>query len=254
MDELSAMTQLHTHAVYLHDAETYFVEELDFDKKIAFVRRQDLDYYTQAVQVSQIRRDTTEVESECGACGVGFGDVTVTTQIPMFKKVKFQGRDSLGFEKLELPPQEMETVAMWLVPPDSVKQALAGSGCELGDALAGLANVLVQVAPLFVMCDEQDIGVVVDASNLGTEAIFLFDRYPGGMGYAERCMEVVGPLLDSVHAVLESCPCELGCPSCVGAATPAFAAGDIDAGTRGRIPDKAGAKCLLQAIRAASEA
>ena len=65
MDEVSALTQLHTHAVYLHAGDTYFVNKLDLEQKIAHVARQDLDYYTQSVQVSQIKVD--EVEEERGA-------------------------------------------------------------------------------------------------------------------------------------------------------------------------------------------
>jgi len=117
MDEISALSQLHTHAVYIHGAETYFVNRLDLDQKIAFVERRDLDYYTQAVQGSEIRIDEREIEEDFRGGLLGYGDVTVTTSIPMFKKIKFHSRDSLGFEKLELPPQEMETVALWYAPP-----------------------------------------------------------------------------------------------------------------------------------------
>ena len=83
LDEVSALAQLHTHAVYLHGAETYFVEELDFEKKIVFVTRRDLDYYTQSVQISKIRIDDVESEEHWRTSTVGFGDVTVTTTIPM---------------------------------------------------------------------------------------------------------------------------------------------------------------------------
>ncbi len=246
MDEVSALSQLHTHAVYIHGGETYFVTNLDLEKKVAFVERRDLDYYTQAVHSSQIRLEAVEKETEWRGCTVGFGDVTVTTHIPMFKKVKFHSRDSLGFEALELPPQELETVALWLLPPERVKRRVVERGLVYEDGLVGLANALVEVAPMFVMCDVQDIGANVDSRNLGREAVFLFDRYPGGMGYAERCAEVVGELLEAVHTVVKECGCRDGCPSCVGAAVPAFALGDLDSGTRGRIPDKAAALMILQ--------
>ncbi|MFP4058527.1 MAG: DEAD/DEAH box helicase [Candidatus Brocadiia bacterium] len=245
MDEVSALSQLHDHAVYLHGGDTYFVDRLDLEKKIAFVERRDLDYYTQAVQSSQIHLDSMEEERAWGEGRVGFGDVTVTTHIPMFKKVKFHSRDSLGFEQLELPPQQLETVALWLVPSDRVRQAVVAQGRVFGEGLIGVANALVEVAPLFVMCDVQDIGAVVDATNLGRDAVFLYDRYPGGMGYAERCVEVVDDLVRSVHAVISECPCEDGCPSCVGAAVPAFALGDLDSAVRGRIPDKQAALVIL---------
>lgn len=245
MDEVSALAQLHTHAVYLHGAETFFVENLDFDKKIAFVTRREIDYYTQSIQVSKINIDETEEETEWRNASIGFGDVTVTTTIPMFKKIKFHSRDSLGFEKLEMPPQSLETVALWLVPPDSAVEAVKRENRVFAEGLIGVANALVECAPLYVMCDTQDIGVVVDASNLGKDALFLYDRYPGGMGYAQRCVDAMEELMLAVHDVVGKCPCESGCPSCVGSAMPAFAMTDLDSGTRGRIPDKAGALIIL---------
>ncbi len=248
MDELSALAQLHTHAVYLHGGETYFVERLDFDKKIAFVQRRDLDYYTQAVPVSEVRIDAKTREEAVPAGLLGFGDVTVTTVIPMFKKIRFHSRDSLGYEQLELPPQAMETVAMWYAPPPAVAEALQARKLIVGEALIGIANVLVEVAPFFVMCDTQDVGTVVDARNLGVDALFLHDRYPGGMGYARRCHDCFGAILRTIADVIGQCGCPDGCPSCVGSALPPGALTDMDSAVRGRIPNKAGALALLEAV------
>ena len=248
MDEISAMSQLHDHAVYLHGADTYFVNRLDFTQKIAFVEKFDLDYYTQSVQTSEIRLDDKETESDWRGGLLGYGDVTVTTSIPMFKKIRFHSRDSLGFEKLELPPQLLETVAFWFAPPEQIVARMTEEKLLAGDALIGIANVLVEVAPLFVMCDAQDIGTVVDAKNLGREALFLHDRYPGGMGYARRCMDHFEDLMHAIKDVVGQCGCEDGCPSCVGSAVPAFAMTDLDSAVRGRIPYKKAAKYLLDAL------
>ncbi len=245
LDEVSALSQLHDHAVYIHGAETYFVEELDIDQKIARVDRRDLDYYTQSVQTSQIRIDEVEDEGAWLGGAVGFGDVTVTTNIPMFKKIKFATRDSLGFEQLELPPQELETVAMWFAPPEELAAEMARQGMIVGEALIGIANVFVEVAPLFVMCDIQDIGTVVDSSCLGRDALFVHDRYPGGMGYAHRCLGRIEEIVPTIARVIAECGCEDGCPSCVGSALPPFAMTDLDSAVRGRIPDKRAAGYLL---------
>jgi DEAD/DEAH box helicase domain-containing protein len=174
--------------------------------------------------------------------------VTVTTSIPMFKKIRFHSRDSLGFEQLELPPQSLETVALWLVPPEAAAEKIVAEGLVVGEALIGIANVLVEVAPMFVMCDTQDIGAVVDSSCLGKDALFLHDRYPGGMGYARRCLDRMPDILQTVYDVIRDCSCEDGCPSCVGSSVPAFAMTDLDSAVRGRIPHKAGARLLLEAM------
>jgi len=248
MDEVSALSQLHDHAVYLHGGETYFVRELDLEQKIARVEKRDLDYYTQAVQTSQIRVDSVDEEAEWRGAQVGFGDVTVTTSIPMFKKIRFHSRDSLGFEKLELPPQELETVAMWFSPPEDLARRMVERKMVVSEGLIGIANVLVEVAPFFVMCDTQDVGTVVNSSCLGRDALFLHDRYPGGMGYARRCLDRIEELMQTVHAVIRDCSCEGGCPSCVGAPIPPFAMTDMDSSVRGRIPDKAAALFMLEAM------
>jgi len=248
MDEISALAQLHDHAVYLHGADTYFVNHLDLEQKIAHVERRDLDYYTQSIQTSQIRIDEAEEELEWRGATVGLGDVTVTTSIPMFKKIRFHSRDSLGFEQLELPPQELETVAMWFAPPEEIVGRMLDEKMVVSEALIGIANVLVEVAPLFVMCDTQDIGTVVNSSCLKRDAMFLHDRYPGGMGYARRCLGQIGPMMETIRTVIVECSCEDGCPSCVGSAMPAFAMTDLDSAVRGRIPNKAAARFLLDML------
>ncbi|MEI6503056.1 MAG: Zn-binding domain-containing protein, partial [Armatimonadota bacterium] len=280
MDEVSAFSQLHKHAVYLHDATSYLVTDLDTENAIAYVEKRDLDYYTQAITSSRLQIEEKEEEkawpigraaptgtegdrsahtpparvaptvpgggesaSETAAptretATIGLGEVTVTTTIPMFKKVKYHSRDSLGFEHLELPPQILESVSLWLVPPQACLEEVRGHNLVMAEGLIGVANCMVEVAPMFVMCDVQDVGVVVDASNLGQDALFLYDRYPGGMGFAQRCADQMEQLVQAVHEVIAGCQCEDGCPSCVGAALPAFALTDLDSGTRGRIPDK----------------
>lgn len=245
LDEVSALAQLHDHAVYLHGADTYFVNRLDLDQKIVHVERRDLDYYTQSIQTSQIRIDEVEENREWRGGLAGFGDVTVTTAIPMFKKIRFHSRDSLGFEELELPPQSLETVAMWIAPPEQLAEEMLRQKLILADGLIGIANVIVEVAPFYVMCDTQDIGTVVESACLNRDALFLHDRYPGGMGYARRCLDCIDELMRSVHSVIAECSCEDGCPSCVGAAVPPFAMTDLDSAVRGRIPDKAAALYLL---------
>lgn len=253
MDEVSAFSQLHKHAVYLHDAQSYLVTDLDAENAIAYVEKRDLDYYTQAITSSRLQIEEKEEETRWRGCAVGLGEVTVTTTIPMFKKVKYHSRDSLGFEHLELPPQILETVSLWLVPPQACLEEVRSHNLVLAEGLIGIANCMVEVAPMFVMSDVQDVGVVVDASNLGQDALFLYDRYPGGMGYAQRCVDAMEQLMQAIHKVITNCPCISGCPSCVGAALPAFALTDIDSGTRGRIPDKQAALLIMRHLLGAGE-
>ncbi|MBU0606735.1 MAG: DEAD/DEAH box helicase, partial [Armatimonadetes bacterium] len=159
MDEVSAFSQLHKHAVYLHDAQSYLVTDLDIDNAIAYVERRDLDYYTQAITSSRLQIQDTDEERKWHEGTLGLGPVTVTTTIPMFKKVKYHSRDSLGFEHLEMPPQILETVSLWLAPPDTCLDEVRQHKLVPAEGLIGIANCMVEVAPMFVMCDVQDIGV-----------------------------------------------------------------------------------------------
>jgi ATP-dependent helicase YprA (DUF1998 family) len=74
------------------------------------------------------------------------------------------------------------------------------------------------------------------------------------MGFARRCLERFPEILKTVSGVIAGCGCEDGCPSCVGSAVPPFATTDLDSVVRGRFPDKAAARALLDLIGEAPEA
>ena len=149
---------------------------------------------------------------------------------------------------MDLPTQLLETVTFWFAPAEEISRRMDEKNLLMGEALIGISNVLVEVVPLFVMCDTQDIGVVIDSKNLGREAIFLHDRYPGGMGYARRCLDRFEDIIQTVAEVIRDCGCDDGCPSCVGSAVPASAMGDLDTTVRGRIADKDASLFLLETI------
>ena len=243
MDAASALSQLHDGAVYLHAGDTYLVTRLDLQQRTAHVEKQDVSYYTQAVQVSQIQLESTEEEVNWQGCSLGFGEATVTTATPAFRKIQFNTREALGYGQIDLPPQQLRSVAFWLSPPEGIARSMHEKGLSVEDGLAGIGNVIVDVASLYVMCDPTDVGAVVDTTCLGREALFLYDRYPGGMGYARRCLDHVGEILQAARAVIEGCNCEDGCPSCVGPASPSLGASAPHAKRR-----KAAARFILQAI------
>lgn len=244
LDEVSAYFQLHTHAVYMHNAQTYFVDRLDVDRKIAFVGQQGLDYYTQAVDETNIKVNVTEAETDWRVSRICFGDVSVTTLAIMFKKVKFEDRDSIGWENLDLPPITLDTVACWVTPPREVTGLVRRYGRVPVEGLKGIANVMVEVIPLFAMCDPADIGATIDSSNVGRSTLFIYDRYPGGIGFSEKVYEMMEEILTACLMVVSECLCEDGCPSCVGA--PSTPGGD--GGVRGTVPDKEAALILLHAL------
>lgn len=245
VDQTTAFSGVHTGAIYLHEAETYFVEKLDLEKRVAFAHRAEVDYFTQPMSEATIHIEETDEEKGWRESKIGFGSVSVTITLKMFKKVKFGSLDSLGFGNLDLPPQTLETVALWLVPPPNALRRLRESGRVPHEGMLGIANATVGAMPLRVLCDQSDIGALVDSSQLGVPALFLFDKYPGGLGFAQRGYDLIEDLITAAHAMIAECPCEDGCPSCVGSAARNYTYYDAGGEARERIPDKEAALVVL---------
>src|SRR5882762_10267834 len=55
VDFPSALTTVHEKAIYLHGGEQYHVEHLDFKERKAYVKKVNVDYYTDAVRYTQVR-------------------------------------------------------------------------------------------------------------------------------------------------------------------------------------------------------
>ena len=98
---------------------------------------------------------------------------------------------------------------------------------RLRSGLAGLAYVLRELAPLYLMCDPADLGSVTEARSAhnGLPTITLYDRIPAGIGFAARLYELHDALLAAAQESVRACPCETGCPACVGPVSE----GDVDA-------------------------
>ncbi|MCD4690296.1 DEAD/DEAH box helicase [bacterium] len=251
VDAISAPELVYPEAVYLHEGETYFVRELDTEQKIAYVEKREVDYYTQPVLESSIRIVRERKQREWAGNRVFFGDATVTWLTAAFKKIKFYQLDSIGWCNLDLPPQHLETGALWFVPDKAVMDEIRAAGKNPVEGLVGIRNIAISVLPLFSMCDRRDIGGIVDSSNTGLPTMFIYDRFEGGLGFAERGYNQIDGLLCGCLELVSECGCEDGCPSCVGLPIlrPAIHQ-DPDAGGAWPIPDKESARLLLEAILA----
>ena len=245
LDEASAYTQLYPQAIYMHDAETYMVEHLDLTEKVAYVHKVNLDYYTQSIVDSRIRIVDTEEERTWRKAETAFGPLAVSEKVYLFKKIRFGTRESVGFGPVDLPVQTLETVGFWITPPASAMGAVARCGRVATEGLCGIANVLADVITLHAMCDVMDIGTTQDSRGTGAPAIFVYDKYPGGLGFSQKAFGMIETLMQGACELITACPCEAGCPSCVGAPVMPHVGNDPDAAMRGRIPDKEAALVLL---------
>ena len=97
--------------------------------------------------------------------------------------------------------------------------ALPYASDDRRDGVIGLAFAMKQVAQLLLMCDARDVGLSVNAGETDgddTPRIFIYDAYPGGIGFSAPLWGLRHELLSQTSALIASCDCETGCPMCVG--------------------------------------
>ena len=223
LDYDSAPFFIHTEAVYIHQSRTYYIDKLDWDRRTAYARETDLDYYTDAVAKTDVRvltQDAISPESDDASplSERSFGDVSVVTIVSKFKKIKFETHDNVGFGEVYTPPNEMQTECCWFTFRDGLKEELEKDGLILGAGLQALAELLRNVVPLYVMCDPRDFHCMpmVRSPHDQRPTIYIYDRYPGGIGIARRCFAIERKLFTAAMEILGGCRCADGCPSCIG--------------------------------------
>ncbi len=241
VDFTAALTTLHEKAIYICEGEPYFVEKLDYAERKAYVKRTDVDYYTDAIDYTKIKILDQFGTVRSGRFDARHGEVHVATQVVGFKKIKFHTQENVGAGDLSLPQNEMHTTATWLTLPADLLQALPFDPERRVNGLYGLAYLLHHIAPVFLMCDIHDIGVSLGDNSTGESIpprelrnrvpaaqaafvsdmdfepnIFIYDNYPGGIGLSPALFDVLRSVLEHSLSTLRACPCSEGCPSCVG--------------------------------------
>ncbi|MED3553590.1 DEAD/DEAH box helicase [Cytobacillus praedii] len=215
MDRFSAMTLLHEEAIYLHQGTQFQVELLDWEEKKAFVREVDVDYYTDANLAVQLKVLEQDKQQSILSGEIGYGDVSIIAMATIFKKIKFETHENIGSGPISLPEEELHTSAAWI----SLNKEIGQFNQErLEQGLIGTSHALKSIAPLFVMCDPQDIHVVpqVKAGHNEKPTIFFYDRYPGGVGLSEKIFDGFQFVLKEASDLVKKCQCANGCPSCIG--------------------------------------
>ena len=251
-DFTSAPAILHEKAIYILEGQLFQVERFDFDGRKAYLREVDCDYYTDAITYTKVTiLDTFESSvpgsavRDPGSDGIAdpasripaamrnHGEVHVVSRVVGFKKIKFYTNENVGSGELDLPEQQMHTSSYWLTIPADVMASLPFAGDDRRDGVVGLAFAMKNIAQLLLMCDGHDIGLSVDGGSLdrstrtgGTgqvpEAlasepnVFIYDNYPGGIGFSRPLYEMHDLLLERTRELIAGCPCVSGCPSCVG--------------------------------------
>ncbi len=300
----SAYWMVHPHAVYLHEGQQYFVQDLNLTTHSAALIPVALDYFTEALKETSV--SLVELQESAAIAGGEkvCGDLQVTTQVTGFRKRLWFSGENIGQEPLDLPPSELQTTGYWIKIAVETVEKLSQDGlwtnasndygpdwpkirdkvrerdgfrcqvCSIPEGagqhdvhhkipfrqfrdeggrilreranqtenlvtlctechkkaeqnvrmrsgLAGLASVLSQLAPLFLMCDSGDLGVYFDPQSAfanGQPAVVLYDLVPAGLGFSRKLFEMHDLLVSRALELVVECSCEDGCPSCVGPA------------------------------------
>jgi len=221
MDRPSAKELIYDNAVYLHRGAQYIVKKLDIENKRCDVEESAVNYYTDAVVKTDIKVLTED--ERVAACGAELvtGDILVRTQAAKYKKIRFDTHENIGFGEIFLPPEEMHTraVAVLFSKETTGGEAYARVPDTHAAAVIGRLGYLVQhTAPVFLLCDQSDIGVSerVRDPHYNRPVLYVYDKCPGGTGLAEGFREKLPAILTALSERLAACPCRNGCPSCIG--------------------------------------
>ena len=215
VDRFSAPMLVHEEAIYMHGGSQYQVEKLDFAEKKAFVRKVEVNYYTDANLNVDLKVLDVFEKDEMALLTRAFGDVRINALVSMFKKIRFNTHENLGTGPVNLPETEMHTTAFWLSFKPEVLQTLSTAQMQAG--LSGLAYLIPEVASLFLMSDPRDLRAAGQVKAPFTElpTLYLYDNFPGGVGYSKVIFKAYREIFKAARTVITGCRCFEGCPSCI---------------------------------------
>ena len=215
-DRPSAPLLIHEDAIYIHRGQQYQVEWLDWDDKKAYVTPVAVDYYTDAQLAVELKVLESFREEALPAGQCEMGEVAITFLATIFKKVKLNTHENVGWGKIAIPEENLHTTACWVSFEEGATKGLTRDAIAAG--LGGIAHLAKNLAPVFCLCDARDIGTEAQVRSPWKElpVVFLYDNIPGGVGLAEKLWEVRDDLLEACLALVLTCACENGCPGCVG--------------------------------------
>ncbi|MBD3226488.1 MAG: DEAD/DEAH box helicase [Caldithrix sp.] len=222
VDLFSAPEMVHTEAIYFHQSIQYFVDQLDWDERKAYVHKVNVDHYTDAITKTDLKvLDVLQEGSETDdPFQKFFGEVAVSRVTTGYKKIKLHTHENIGMGRVYLPEMEIQTNALWWEFPDQLRSDPYFTESIIGEGLRGIAHALQNLTPLYIMCDVSDIAVVpmVRAPFSQKPTIYVYDKYQGGIGLSKKLFNIDKHVLDAARNHIETCPCGQGCPSCTGPA------------------------------------
>lgn len=225
VDHFSAPLLIHQHAIYIHQGQQYYVEELLWDDRQARVRRINVDYYTDAHEKVEVSILDDNEEQTLDQLAVRSGEVLLRRKAVLFKKIKLETHENAGWGEIHLPELEMHTQAGWILFDqsllDDVAEEVVSGGPASGHAgamLAAMAHSFGIITPVYILCDRADIAFRSDVRSTVFEkpALYFYDGFPGGMELSYVALDNLEAIASGALEIIENCGCEAGCPACTG--------------------------------------
>lgn len=245
VDPGAADRTLHPEAVYVHQGETWLVDQLDLADKVALVHRADPAYFTQPQSLAGVRILATERSRPLGLGTVHVGTIELSGQVVGYLRRDSETGEVWDSTPLEFPERLMTTRATWWTLPDHAIGSLDLDLVDLPGAIHAAEHTAIGLLPAFVPCDRWDIGGLSSPlhADTGMTTVFVHDGLPGGSGIADRGYELAEQWWAAALDRVRTCPCADGCPACV--VSP-------KCGNGNQPLDKAGAAAVLGALVGAS--
>ncbi len=217
VDYFSAPTLIHDDAIYLHQGRQYYIDKLDWESRMAFCHEVESEYYTDAEEKTDLHVLERFDGREMNIASLSRGEITVRTMPVMFKKIRFNTHENLGWAKIHLPELEMHTSSAWIDFDEETLSKRYGKAMT-GRLLYSIAYILRNIAPIFTLSDVTDIRVLHQTRSLfsGRPAVFVYDAAPGGTGISHRVYDIMELLLEESIKAVAGCSCSHGCPGCIG--------------------------------------
>jgi len=226
MDEAQAFKEIFKNAIYLHNGESYLVENLDLINRLAIAIPVNYNYYTVPFALKDIKVINILKEVKTNCTKKYFGDVKVSITNAMFKKLQFHNFQNVGSEDID-PPLTIafETEAIWVEEPQKVKIYFenimkATAPGEVPRYYEGIGEAFLNAFMIRTMTTNNDVGCHVfldlNKENEKVRNIAIYDNYTGGLGFAEKGYELLREIISEAHFIVKECRCTAGCPACTG--------------------------------------
>ena len=217
IDGHRVIKECHKGAIYLHMAQSYYVDVLDMDEKAVYVSPISPNYFTriQSTKNTEILEEFSRIRLK--GVVVAFGRLRVTEHITGYLKILSGSMKIIGRRPLDIAPQTFETEGYWLQLPPYIKNACENHQLHFMGGIHAMEHALIGLMPLLVLCDRNDIGGISHPwhDQIEGAAVFVYDGHAGGVGLARQAFSDIQNLVESTLEAVRSCHCTAGCPSCV---------------------------------------